>query len=325
MPTTRASAVVHYEYEDVLFAVATLSQEKVGALIALERETGLRTFVQSGVSLDAHLSSDLLVSIFQRASPLHDGAVIVQRGKIAAAACFLPLTTNPGLMSSLGSRHRAAIGITEESDCLTIAVAEMTGRISVAAGGGIELGVSLDRMRLRLIQHFGPVVPPPRGSPAFAHDCRRRLPRRSAARRAGGLSPNELRLGKPPFRYELPATICGTPRCRILTVPIPPAREEANWQRDPRRDGPCRRGRHGQALRLRPFDWRRQATLLRWSDLGRFRTPPCSQQWRVPTHGRIPALAASCLCRVPGRNTGGAFERYLKSGSGRAFARRHFE
>jgi diadenylate cyclase len=162
MPTTRASTVVRYEYEDVLFAVATLSQEKVGALIALERETGLRTFVQSGVSLDAHLSSDLLVSIFQRASPLHDGAVIVQRGKIAAAACFLPLTTNPGLMSSLGSRHRAAIGITEESDCLTIAVAEMTGRISVAAGGGIELGVSLDRLRLRLIQHFGPVVPPPR-------------------------------------------------------------------------------------------------------------------------------------------------------------------
>jgi diadenylate cyclase len=164
MPVRRATSLVRYEYEDVIFAVATLSQEKVGALIALERETGLRTFVQSGVSLDAHLSSDILVSIFQRTSPLHDGAVIIQRGKIAAAACFLPLTTNPGLMSSLGSRHRAAIGITEDSDCLTIVVAEMTGRISIAAGGGIELGVSLDRLRLRLIQHFGPVVPPPPSS-----------------------------------------------------------------------------------------------------------------------------------------------------------------
>jgi diadenylate cyclase len=162
LPTRTSTGLVRYEYEDVIFAVATLSEEKVGALIALERETGLRTFVQSGVPLDAHLSSDLLVSIFQRTSPLHDGAVIIQRGKIAAGACFLPLTTNPGLMSSLGSRHRAAIGITEESDCLTIAVAEMTGRISIATGGAIELGVSLDRLRTRLIQHFGPVVPPPR-------------------------------------------------------------------------------------------------------------------------------------------------------------------
>ena len=163
LPSRRSAKVERHEYEDVIFAVSTLSQEKVGALIALERETGLRTFVQSGVSLDARLSPDVLVSIFQRTSPLHDGAVIIQRGKIAAAACFLPLTTNPGLMSSLGSRHRAAIGITEESDCLTIAVAEMTGRISIAAGGNIELGVSLDRLRQRLIQHFGPVVPASRG------------------------------------------------------------------------------------------------------------------------------------------------------------------
>jgi diadenylate cyclase len=162
-PSGRTASAVRHEYEDVIFAVSHLSEDKVGALIVLERETGLRTFVQSGVALDARLSSDLLVSIFQRSSPLHDGAVIIQRGRVAAAACFLPLTTNPELISSLGTRHRAAIGITEESDCLAIVVAETTGRISIASAGGIELGVSLDRLRLRLIQHFGEVVSAPRG------------------------------------------------------------------------------------------------------------------------------------------------------------------
>lgn len=154
----RLSGVRKHEYEDVIFAVSQLSQSRIGALIVLERETGLRTFVQSGVALDAQLSSDLLVSIFQRRSPLHDGAVIIQRSKIAAAACFLPLTTNPGLSSSLGTRHRAAIGITEESDCVTIVVSEITGRISVATAGDIELGASLDRVRELLYEYFGPVV-----------------------------------------------------------------------------------------------------------------------------------------------------------------------
>ncbi len=163
VPSSRRSGVFHYEYEDVIFAVGQLSQNKVGALIVLERETGLRTFIQSGVALDARLSSDLLVSIFQRRSPLHDGAVIIQRGKIVAAACFLPLTTNPGLISSLGTRHRAAIGITEESDCVALVVSETDGRVSIATAGNIELDVSLDKLRQRLIQYFGPVVTPPRG------------------------------------------------------------------------------------------------------------------------------------------------------------------
>jgi diadenylate cyclase len=103
------------------------------------------------------------VSVFQRTSPLHDGAVIIQGEKVAAAACFLPLTTNPGLISSLGTRHRAAIGITEESDSLAIVISETDGRISIAAAGTIEVGVSIDRLRLKLIQYFGPVVAPPRG------------------------------------------------------------------------------------------------------------------------------------------------------------------
>ena len=148
------------EYEDIIFAVRQLSLTQTGALIVLERDTGLRTFIQSGVALDARLSSDLLLSIFQRKSPLHDGAVIIQRRRIAAAACFLPLTTNPGLISSLGTRHRAAIGITEESDCVTIVVSE-TGRVSAARGGNIELDASLDRLRELLFEHFGPVVSRP--------------------------------------------------------------------------------------------------------------------------------------------------------------------
>jgi diadenylate cyclase len=82
---------------------------------------------------------------------------------VAAAACFLPLTTNPGLISSLGTRHRAAIGITEESDSLTIVISETDGRISIASAGNIEIGVSIDRLRTKLIQYFGPVVAPPRG------------------------------------------------------------------------------------------------------------------------------------------------------------------
>jgi diadenylate cyclase len=152
-----------YEYEDIVFALSQLSASRVGALIVVERESGLKTFIQSGVPLQAQLSSDLLVSIFQRSSPMHDGGVIVQKGRIAAAACFLPLTTNPGLVSSLGTRHRAAIGVTEESDCIALVVSETDGRISIASGGAIERGVTMDRLRLRLIEAFGPVVAPPHG------------------------------------------------------------------------------------------------------------------------------------------------------------------
>ena len=165
VPRGRPKQVTRSEYEDVVFAVAELAEGTVGALVVLERETGLRTFVQSGVVLDANLTSDLLISIFQQSSPLHDGAVIIRRGKVAAAACFLPLTTNPELVSSLGTRHRAAIGITEESDCMAIVVSEVSGRISIASAGSIDQGVTLDRLRLRMIQHFGPVVSAPHGKP----------------------------------------------------------------------------------------------------------------------------------------------------------------
>jgi diadenylate cyclase len=139
---------------DILFAIEQLAAAKTGALIVLERDIGLRTFIESGVSLEARLSRDLLLSIFQPGLPLHDGAVIVQKGRVAAAACFLPLTTNPALSQQLGTRHRAAIGITEETDCLSIVVSEETGRISTAAFGELIQGLSLGELAERVHRHF---------------------------------------------------------------------------------------------------------------------------------------------------------------------------
>jgi len=140
---------------EILLAVETLAAQKIGALIVLERDIGLRTFIESGVLLEARLTRDLLLSIFAPGLPLHDGAVIVQKDRITSAACFLPLTTNPALSLQLGTRHRAAIGITEETDCLSIVVSEETGRVSVAAYGELAPGLQLAELRERIERHFG--------------------------------------------------------------------------------------------------------------------------------------------------------------------------
>jgi diadenylate cyclase len=140
--------------EDILMAVSRLSHEKTGALIVLERDIGLRTFVESGVRLDAHVSRDLLLSIFQPGGVMHDGAVIVQKDKVASAACFLPLSLNPALSPKLGTRHRAALGITEETDCLAIIVSEETGRISIAAFGELVPGLTIHEVEERIAVHF---------------------------------------------------------------------------------------------------------------------------------------------------------------------------
>jgi len=132
--------------QEILLAIAHLSQRKVGALIVVERKIGLRTFVESGVSLDAAISRDLLLAIFQPAGALHDGAVIIQGNRIASAACFLPLSSNPLLITELGTRHRAGLGITEESDCVSVIVSEETGKISIAAFAEIELDVPMERV-----------------------------------------------------------------------------------------------------------------------------------------------------------------------------------
>jgi diadenylate cyclase len=147
--------------DEILMAVEGLAPKKIGALIVLERDIGLRTFIESGVALDARITRDLLLSIFTPGLPLHDGAVIVQKDRIAAAACFLPLTTIPALSRELGTRHRAAIGITEETDCLSIVVSEETGRISVAAFGELVQGLSPGEVLERINRHFGAQPPAP--------------------------------------------------------------------------------------------------------------------------------------------------------------------
>ena len=140
-------------YDEMILALQQMVEMKTGALIVIEREIGLRTFIESGVPLDAAVSRDLLCAIFHAGGPLHDGAVIVQGDRIAAAACFLPLTMNPLLQRRLGTRHRAAIGITEETDALAVVVSEETAQISIAARGDIEPDVTLDRVRERLVRH----------------------------------------------------------------------------------------------------------------------------------------------------------------------------
>ena len=141
--------------DEILLALKQLSQDKVGGLIVLERDIGLRTFIESGVALDAVISRDLILSIFMPGTALHDGAVIIQKDRIAAAACFLPLTVNPALAANLGTRHRASIGITEEADCLSLIVSEETGRISVAAFGELHQNLTLDQVDERINRHFG--------------------------------------------------------------------------------------------------------------------------------------------------------------------------
>ena len=136
--------------EEVVVAATMLSQQRTGAIFAIEREIGLRNYIESGIPVDATLTYDLLVTIFKPGSPLHDGAVILQEGRIAAAACFLPLTVNPRLSRDLGTRHRAAIGLTEESDAAAVVVSEETGQISLALDGEIERGLGPDELRDRL-------------------------------------------------------------------------------------------------------------------------------------------------------------------------------
>src|SRR4051812_38264400 len=140
--------------EEIVLALVQLSNTKTGALVVVERDIGLRTFIESGVVLDAMLSRDLLLSIFQNGSALHDGAVIVKGDRVAAAACFLPLSVKPVLARKLGTRHRAAIGVTEETDCLALVVSEETGRMSVAAGGEIELDLSQKEEEDRISHHM---------------------------------------------------------------------------------------------------------------------------------------------------------------------------
>ena len=163
MRTSTSAADV---YDDIVLAANLFSQNQTGALIVIEREIGLRTYIESGVAMDARLSYDLLATIFRPSAPLHDGAVIIQRDRIAAAACFLPLSMNPVLSTQLGTRHRAGIGITEETDAVAVIVSEETGAISLAVGGHIERDVTVERVRERLsnlLRRYAPATSLPSG------------------------------------------------------------------------------------------------------------------------------------------------------------------
>jgi diadenylate cyclase len=136
--------------EEVITASALLAKAKVGAIIVFEREIGLRNYVESGIPIDSTVSYDLLTNIFQPGTPLHDGAVIISEGRLAAAACFLPLAVSPKLDRDLGTRHRAAIGLTEETDAIAVVISEERGEISIARHGQISRRLSVDELRDRL-------------------------------------------------------------------------------------------------------------------------------------------------------------------------------
>lgn len=146
-------------YDEIVLAAATLSSTKTGALVVIERNVGLRNVIDGGVKLDAELSYDLLVTVFNPTTPLHDGAVIIRLHRIAAASCFLPLTLNPLLSKDLGTRHRAALGITEDTDAVAVVVSEETGLISFVQDGKIKRGLDATQLRTAI---FEAIEAPPR-------------------------------------------------------------------------------------------------------------------------------------------------------------------
>lgn len=135
--------------DEIVKASVSLANRRVGALVVLERETDLKNIVEMGTELDSKVSRDLILSIFHPTSPMHDGAVIIRHGRMAAAGCFLPLSVSSRLSKSLGTRHRAAIGLTEETDAAVIVVSEETGTVSLALGG--RLTRDLDAVSLRRV------------------------------------------------------------------------------------------------------------------------------------------------------------------------------
>jgi diadenylate cyclase len=147
-------------YDGIVLAATTLASTKTGALIVIERGINLRNVIEGGVQMDAELSYDLLVTIFNPATPLHDGAVIIRGLRVAAASCFLPLTLNPQLSKNLGTRHRAAIGITEDTDAVAIVVSEETGVVSFVQRGQMRRGLDARRLRDAVLDALEPGARP---------------------------------------------------------------------------------------------------------------------------------------------------------------------
>jgi diadenylate cyclase len=146
--------------DDVIKAADALAAKRIGALLVLERKTGLRNYAELGVPLDALVSPDLLVSLFLPYSPLHDGAVFIRGERVAAAGCFLPLSRNTQLGRAMGTRHRAALGLAEETDAVVLVVSEESGRISLAVDGRMDSPLDRDGLRRRLVELFSLAEPP---------------------------------------------------------------------------------------------------------------------------------------------------------------------
>ncbi len=138
--------------QEIVDAMEYLAERQIGALIAIEREVGLGNYIEGGVAIDSQIGKGLIVSIFHVTSPLHDGAVAICKGRIAAAGCLLPLTDNPNIDKSFGTRHRAAIGLTEETDALVIVVSEENGTISICERSSIQRDVTIEQLSLRLTE-----------------------------------------------------------------------------------------------------------------------------------------------------------------------------
>ncbi|MBM4258565.1 MAG: TIGR00159 family protein [Deltaproteobacteria bacterium] len=140
--------------EELTRATSRLADRRIGALIVLEREVGLNDYMEAGTTIDARLSKELVESIFVPAAPMHDGALVIRRGRVAAAGCILPLTTNPNVAKTLGTRHRAAIGITEETDAVVVVVSEEGGTASLVREGRITRDLDTGALRTALQQLF---------------------------------------------------------------------------------------------------------------------------------------------------------------------------
>lgn len=140
--------------EEIIKAVVEMSRTFTGALIVIERETKIGDIINSGIQIDSNVTSELLINIFTPNTPLHDGAVVIRGDKIKAAACFLPLTENPNLSKELGTRHRAALGISEVSDAIVVVVSEESGKISVALSGGLTRNLTSDTLRKALSKNL---------------------------------------------------------------------------------------------------------------------------------------------------------------------------
>lgn len=141
--------------DEAIEAIKVMSKQKIGALIVFARSSGLQDIIDNGVSLDSMIKKEMLLTIFQKDTPLHDGAVIIKNDRIVAASAYLPISQNPNISQSFGTRHRAAVGVSETNNVFVLVVSEETGRISIARNGALNSGLSIQKLRAEMEDTFG--------------------------------------------------------------------------------------------------------------------------------------------------------------------------